>query len=160
MYSKTIQNSRVLYSIMLVILLWRVWRQQTMRHVNVLQAGSGGAPSRCNNPKGMEMQQPSRSRGAPMRSNNPTGRSAAMATPTNTPMLTTSSGGIQCPYCGKILPYFSEYQRHLRKHTGERPFACPLCPYATTRKAHLKTHLMKIHKTLQHEPDIGTHSSS
>ncbi|KAK4315613.1 hypothetical protein Pmani_013177 [Petrolisthes manimaculis] len=56
------------------------------------------------------------------------------------------SGWIRCPYCAKILPYLSEYQRHMRKHTGERPFACPHCPYATTRKSHLKTHLMKLHQ--------------
>ncbi|XP_042238371.1 zinc finger protein 536-like isoform X5 [Homarus americanus] len=59
-----------------------------------------------------------------------------------------STGGLSCPYCGKVLPYHSEYQRHLRKHTGERPFACPHCAYATTRKSHLKTHMQKLHSNL------------
>ncbi|CAL4063561.1 unnamed protein product [Meganyctiphanes norvegica] len=54
-------------------------------------------------------------------------------------------GGMACPFCGKILPYQSEYQRHLRKHTGERPFLCHFCNYASTRKSHLKTHMIKVH---------------
>ncbi|ROT82759.1 hypothetical protein C7M84_024071 [Penaeus vannamei] len=58
----------------------------------------------------------------------------------NTYKTTNPAGGLRCPYCGKVLPYLSEYQRHIRKHTGERPFACPHCSYATTRKSHLKTH--------------------
>ncbi|XP_063596797.1 longitudinals lacking protein, isoforms H/M/V-like isoform X2 [Penaeus indicus] len=62
---------------------------------------------------------------------------------------TNPPGGLRCPYCGKVLPYLSEYQRHIRKHTGERPFACPHCSYATTRKSHLKTHVRKQHPGLE-----------
>ncbi|XP_045613959.1 protein jim lovell isoform X4 [Procambarus clarkii] len=67
-----------------------------------------------------------------------------------------STGGLSCPYCGKVLPYHSEYQRHLRKHTGERPFACPHCAYATTRKSHLKTHMQKLHSNLITSLDTWT----
>ncbi|XP_071513704.1 uncharacterized protein [Panulirus ornatus] len=69
-----------------------------------------------------------------------------------------SAGGLSCPYCGKVLPYHSEYQRHLRKHTGERPFACPHCAYATTRKSHLKTHMQKLHSNLITSLDTWTMS--
>ena len=33
-----------------------------------------------------------------------------------------ASGGIECEVCHKVLPYKSMYERHLRKHTGERPY--------------------------------------
>ncbi|KAK3877150.1 hypothetical protein Pcinc_018105 [Petrolisthes cinctipes] len=97
---------------------------------------------------------------APTRYNNPAEGGAAVVTPTYKNIPVPPSGWIRCPYCAKILPYLSEYQRHMRKHTGERPFACPLCPYATTRKSHLKTHLMKLHQVTQQEPVLGAPSSS
>lgn len=32
-----------------------------------------------------------------------------------------------CSVCGKDFPYASKLQRHLRTHSGERPFPCAAC---------------------------------
>ncbi|GFS66036.1 hypothetical protein TNIN_85062 [Trichonephila inaurata madagascariensis] len=75
-----------------------------------------------------------------------------------------------CPQCPYTSHYKSNLNRHIRKHSGERPFVCKidfdgswikdsdassseqkkrhlhhctLCSYATSNKCHLKTHFRK-----------------
>ena len=45
-----------------------------------------------------------------------------------------------CPYCGKSWPSNAHLIRHLRVHTGERPFKCDLCNKAYKEKKHLIEH--------------------
>ena len=51
----------------------------------------------------------------------------------------------RCSYCNHVSWRKGDLQRHIFRHTGERPFPCWLCSNAFTRKIHLKTHLKKVH---------------
>jgi len=58
-----------------------------------------------------------------------------------------ASGGIECEVCHKVLPYKSMYERHLRKHTGERPYQCSEegCDRAFKESSNLNAHMRNAH---------------
>ncbi|XP_056589516.1 gastrula zinc finger protein XlCGF7.1-like isoform X2 [Triplophysa dalaica] len=49
-----------------------------------------------------------------------------------------------CPQCGKIFTRKSKLNRHIKIHTGERPYTCDQCGMTFIRNFHLQRH-MKIH---------------
>ncbi|XP_034020537.1 sal-like protein 1 [Thalassophryne amazonica] len=57
----------------------------------------------------------------------------------------TSSGRPQhvCRFCGKVLSSDSSLQIHLRSHTGERPYQCPVCLSRFTTRGNLKAHFLR-----------------
>uniref|UniRef100_A0A4W4GTW7 C2H2-type domain-containing protein n=1 Tax=Electrophorus electricus TaxID=8005 RepID=A0A4W4GTW7_ELEEL len=59
--------------------------------------------------------------------------------------LTSSSGRQQhvCRFCGKVLSSDSSLQIHLRSHTGERPYQCPVCLSRFTTRGNLKAHFLR-----------------
>ena len=51
-----------------------------------------------------------------------------------------------CEYCGKVFVSDRwKYERHVRVHTGEKPFVCHLCGYSASVSHTLRTHLKKRH---------------
>ncbi|XP_029645036.1 MDS1 and EVI1 complex locus protein EVI1-A isoform X1 [Octopus sinensis] len=51
---------------------------------------------------------------------------------------------LNCAICNKSYRTPSKLQRHVRVHSGERPYICNLCGRRFTRSDHLKQH-MKVH---------------
>ena len=51
----------------------------------------------------------------------------------------------QCPLCG-ILTNKSNLPKHMRIHTGERPFFCKICNKDFTRTDPIYRHIRTIHK--------------
>lgn len=51
----------------------------------------------------------------------------------------------QCPLCNKLVPSKSVLDRHMRTHTGEKPFKCHLCPDQFSVSSNLYRHVRTRH---------------
>ena len=52
-----------------------------------------------------------------------------------------------CTYCPKMFITRCDWDRHLKVHTGERPFKCSVCEKAFKRKDHLTSHVAHMHQS-------------
>ncbi|KAM9838737.1 zinc finger and BTB domain-containing protein 8B [Aulostomus maculatus] len=52
----------------------------------------------------------------------------------------------KCPFCPYTAKQKGIMKRHIRCHTGERPFPCPMCGKRFTRQEHLRTHALTVHR--------------
>ncbi|XP_050687078.1 broad-complex core protein isoforms 1/2/3/4/5-like isoform X6 [Eriocheir sinensis] len=55
--------------------------------------------------------------------------------------LTISRKTLHCTYCFYTTNMKANLSRHIRTHTGEKPYSCTYCPYRTSTKPNLKTHM-------------------
>uniref|UniRef100_H3CFM4 Zinc finger and BTB domain-containing protein 7A n=1 Tax=Tetraodon nigroviridis TaxID=99883 RepID=H3CFM4_TETNG len=49
----------------------------------------------------------------------------------------------KCPICSKVIQGAGKLPRHIRTHTGEKPYECAICKVRFTRQDKLKVHMRK-----------------
>ncbi|XP_012694423.1 zinc finger and BTB domain-containing protein 8B isoform X2 [Clupea harengus] len=52
----------------------------------------------------------------------------------------------KCPYCPYTAKQRGILKRHIRCHTGERPYPCHTCGKRFTRQEHLRSHVLSVHR--------------
>lgn len=56
-----------------------------------------------------------------------------------------AEGGQSCPHCGRFFGRPVDLGRHLRTHTGEKPFACPHCAFRSAQSGNVYRHIKMKH---------------
>lgn len=59
-----------------------------------------------------------------------------------------AGSSVQCPFCMRIFRCSAELQRHIRIHTGEKPFKCKICDFSSAQKGNLRSHIYNKHPTV------------
>ena len=75
------------------------------------------------------------------------------------PIPSYSASGVrifQCPVCHRDFSTGTDCVRHIRIHTGEKPFMCFVsgCNYASRQKTSLRQHCVSVHKMTREKFNI------
>ena len=68
------------------------------------------------------------------------------------PVSGASKQQSRCPICLKMV---SVLDRHIRIHSGEKPFACHLCDYRSNQSSNLNSHIRKKHAIISTNQNIS-----
>ncbi|CAG0920916.1 unnamed protein product [Notodromas monacha] len=72
----------------------------------------------------------------------------------------TGERPFRCPKCDKGFAQKTCLGRHMRLHEKEKPFACLFCPYRAAMKANLKLHIRRLHWDQLGDRKLGALASS
>ncbi|KAH3897426.1 hypothetical protein DPMN_021614 [Dreissena polymorpha] len=53
-----------------------------------------------------------------------------------------------CSQCGKVFRTPFLLRGHMRIHTGERPYQCPVCKKGFTQKGNFQSHYVTVHRKM------------
>lgn len=77
---------------------------------------------------------------------------APLFTSALSPVPPPSQTQYPCPWCYREFSKSSNLKRHILTHTGEKPYACPVCPYRAVQKVQVVQHLKSKHGASQAKP--------
>ena len=55
-------------------------------------------------------------------------------------------GQFGCPFCSKVQNSKGDMKRHIKTHTGEKPYICDFCNYSSNQITNLKRHMERKHE--------------
>lgn len=85
----------------------------------------------------------------------PTASYSTQATPTNIPEGEQASHVIKCSQCGKVFDRRQTLNRHLKSHSDERPYLCPVAGCNRSTNGFKRTDTLKYHMDTVHSKNRG-----